>query len=99
MTWDRNKSTSEKLMVDVLAESKQALTLDEIVSEIISRNPSALTGKTPRNSLYSVVYRREKRREERGLHALFKTTTRGGAIYYSLNPKGLESIGERILEK
>ncbi|PMG87338.1 hypothetical protein BCU81_10585 [Vibrio breoganii] len=86
-------------MVDVLAESKQALTLDEIVSEILSRNPSALTGKTPRNSLYSVVYRREKRREERGLQALFNTTTRGGATYYSLNPKGLESIGERILEK
>jgi hypothetical protein len=99
MTWNRNKSTSEQLMVDVLAESKQALTLDEIVSEITSRNPSALTGKTPRNSLYSVIYRREKRREERGLHALFKTTTRGGATYYSLNPKGLESIGERILEK
>jgi hypothetical protein len=86
-------------MVNVLADSKQALTLNEIVSEILSRNPSALTGKTPRNSLYSVIYRREKRRAARGLHALFKTTTRGGATYYSLNPKGLESIGERILEK
>jgi len=99
MTWNRNKSTSEQLMVDVLTESKQALTLDEIVSEILSRNPAALTGKTPRNSLYSVVYRREKRREERGLHALFKTATRGGATYYSLNPEGLEAIGERILER
>jgi hypothetical protein len=99
MSWNRNKSTSEQLMVEVLAESKQALTLDEIVSEIHSRNPSALTGKTPRNSLYSVVYRREKRREKRGLQVLFKTTTKGGAKYYSLNPKGLKSIGERILEK
>lgn len=99
MTWNRNKSTSEQLMVDVLTESKQALTLDEIVSEIISRSPTALGGKTPKNSLYSVIYRREKRREERGLHALFKTTIRGGATYYSLNPKGLGSIGERILEK
>ena len=86
-------------MVNVLAESKKSLTLDEIVSKILSNNPSALTGKTPKNSLYSVVYRREKRRAERGMHSLFKTTTRGGATYYSLNPKGLESIGERILEK
>ncbi|MDQ7016495.1 MAG: HTH domain-containing protein [Gammaproteobacteria bacterium] len=99
MTWNRNKSTSEQLMVDVLAESKQALTLDEIVSEILSRNPSTLTGKTPKNSLYSVIYRREKRREERGLHSLFKTTNSGRTTYYSLNPKGLESIGERILKK
>lgn len=99
MSWNRNKSTTEQLMVDVLAKSKQALTMDEIISEILSRNPSALTGKTPRNSLYSVVYRREKRRAERGLPALFETTTRGGATYYSLNPKGLEAIGERILEK
>lgn len=99
MSWNRNKSTVEQLMVDVLADSQQALTLGEIVSEILSMNPSALTGKTPRNSLYSVIYRREKRRAERGLGALFKTSTRGGATYYSLNPKGLESIGERILEK
>ncbi|MEJ1296111.1 MAG: HTH domain-containing protein [Candidatus Sedimenticola sp. (ex Thyasira tokunagai)] len=99
MSWNRNKSTTEQLMVDVLADSKQALTLDEIVSEILSRDSSALTGKTPRNSLYSVIYRREKRRAERGFEPLFKTTTRGGATYYSLNPKGLESIGERILEK
>ena len=99
MSWNRNKSTAEQLMVDVLANSKQALTLEEIVSEILSMNPSALTGKTPRNSLYSVIYRREKRRSERGLDALFKTSTRGGATYYSLNPKGLESIGERIIEK
>ena len=99
MSWNRNKSTSEQLMVDVLSESKQALTLNEIVIEILSKNPSALTGKTPRNSLYSVVYRREKRRMDRGLHSLFNTTARGGATYYSLNPKGLESIGVRILEK
>lgn len=99
MSWNRNKSTTEQLMVEILAKSKQALTMDEIVSEILSSNPSALTGKTPRNSLYSVVYRREKRRAERGLHALFKTSTRGGATYYSLNPKGLEAIGERILKK
>lgn len=99
MSWNRKKSTTEQLMIDVLAKSKQALTMDEIVSEILSNNPSALTGKTPRNSLYSVVYRREKRRAERGLQALFKTTTRGGATYYSLTPKGLEPIGERILEK
>lgn len=99
MSWDRNTSTSEQLMVEVLEDAKQALTLDEIVSAMQNHDPSALTGKTPKKSLYSVVYRREKRRAERGLKALFKTTTRGGSIYYSLNPEGMETAGERILGK
>ncbi len=99
MSWDRNKSTSEQLMVEVLADTKQALTLDEIVSEIQRRDPSALTGKTPKNSLYSVVYRREKRRAERGLNSLFKTKTRGSSTYYSLNLKGMDAIGDEDIRK
>lgn len=95
MSWDRNTSASEKLMVDVLRDADKSLTLDEIVEQILHRNPTALSGKTPKNSLYSVVYRREKRRKERGLPALFKTIIRGGARYYSINPKGLEPISER----
>ena len=61
---NRKKSTSEQLMVNILAKSKQPLTLNEIVSEILSINPSALSGNTPCKSLYSVIYRREKRRAE-----------------------------------
>lgn len=99
MSWNRNKSTSEQLMVGVLAEAKKALTLDEIVSEILIWNSSALTGKTPKNSLYSVIYRRERRRAEYGYSPLFKTAIRGRVTYYSLNSKGLESMGERIKEK
>jgi len=99
MSWARNTSASEKLMVDVLRDADQALTLDEIVEQILDRYPETFTGKTPKKSLYSVVYRREKRRKERGLPALFITTIRGGARYYSINPKGLESIDERTEEK
>lgn len=94
MPRNRNKSTLELLMVNVLTEAKQALTLAEIVSKILESNPSALAGKTPRNSLYSVVYRREKRRKV----ALFNTFTRGGSTYYSLNPNRLNSIGDMVLK-
>ena len=99
MSRARNTSASEKLMVDVLRDANQALTLDEIVEQILDRNPAAFVGKTPKKSLYSIVYRREKRREEQGIPALFKTLIRGGARYYSINPKGLECIGERTEEK
>gem|GEM_PF-2124793 len=96
MSWDRSISNSEQLMVDVLVAENQALTLDEIVTQILILNPNALTGKTPKKSLYSIIYRREKRRKEKGVSPLFKTNRRGGATYYSLNSKGHETIGKRI---
>lgn len=99
MAWTRNASASEKLMVDVLRNANKVLTLDEIVKQISHRNPTALSGKTPNKSLYSVVYRRENRRKERGLLVLFKNIIRGGARYYSISLKGLESISERKEEK
>tara|TARA_B100000929_G_C15341027_1_gene364148 strand:+ start:275 stop:574 length:300 start_codon:yes stop_codon:yes gene_type:complete len=95
MSRARNTSASERLMVDVLRDAAEALTLDEIVEQILDRSPATLGGRTPKKSLYSVIYRKEKRREERGLPVLFKTSTRGGAKYYSINAKGLEHIGER----
>lgn len=96
MTWNRNISTTEQLMVDVLNKATQDLTLDEIVNEILKLKPSALKGKTPKNSLYSVIYRREKRRVELGIDKIFITFVRGGATYYSLNSNNLGSIGKRI---
>lgn len=85
MIWTKNKSASEQCMVDILEESKQELTLNEIVSEILRRNPTLLSGKTPKKSLYSVLYRREKRRLEYGLPLLFKTIKRRNTTYYSLS--------------
>ncbi len=99
MSRARNTSTSERLMVDVLRDADEALTLDEIVEQILDRSPETLGGKTPKKSLYSVIYRKERRRKERGLPVLFKTSTRGGAKYYSINSKGLEHIGERTEHK
>jgi len=99
MTWARNTSATEQLMVDALRKAKKPLTLDEIANQILVRHPGVLTGKTPKKSLYSVIYRREKRREERGKPLLFITSIRGGATYYSINSKGMGNIGERILKK
>ncbi len=82
-----HRSPSEQLMVDVLKRSAEPLTLKEIVGKIIKREPGLLKGKTPSNSLYSIIYRRENRRKEYGLPRLFIKTTRGGAIHYRLNPK------------
>jgi len=86
-------------MVEVLMDTNQMLTLDEIVDLILAQNPAVLTGKTPKKSLYSVIYRREKSRKERGISPLFKINIRGGITCYSLNPKGVETIADRVLKK
>lgn len=99
MSWNRRISIAEHLMVDVLGQADKPLTLIEIVTKILQVNPSALTGKTPKNSLYSVLFRREKRRTEMGHQPLFKKTIRGNTACYSINPKGKKFIGERILKK
>jgi hypothetical protein len=81
---NRNISVSEQLMIAVLTEVDQPLTLDEIVSRMLAINPQILIGKTPKKSLYSIVYRREKRRQVKGLPLLFETSIRGGATHYSI---------------
>lgn len=85
MTWNRQKSDLEALMVEVLKKRKKALSLGEVVSEIEKMEPHAFTGQTPTNSLYSIIYRREKRRVENGSQPLFLIEKDRNSSVYSLN--------------
>lgn len=84
MKWNRQRSDLEALMVEVL-KKKKALSLGEIVSEIEKIDPHAFTGKTPTNSLYSIIYRREKRRIENGVKSIFIIEKDRNCSVYSLN--------------
>ncbi len=53
-------------MVAVLKRARRPLTMREIAEQIVAEEPGAFTGKTPDRSLYSIMYRKEKRRRERG---------------------------------
>lgn len=92
MTWNRQKSDLETMMVAVLKKQKKALTLGEVVSEIEKIEPSAFTGQTPVNSLYSIIYRREKRRVENGSQPLFLVEKDRNSSVYSLNKKCKEIL-------
>lgn len=85
MSWSRNKSNIEELMVTVLKSKNIPMSIGEIANEIINIDSSLLSGKTPKNSLYSILYRREKRRVENGEKTLFKITEERRVILYSLN--------------
>lgn len=89
MSWSRQTSNLESLMVATLKKRK-VLSLPEIVQEILKGSPEAFTGQTPTNSLYSIVYRREKSRLENGQPALFLTEKVRNVLLYSLNPKNRE---------
>lgn len=85
MGWPRNKSGIEELMVEILKNKNSPMSLGEIVDEIKTLSPTALAGKTPRNSLYSIIYRREKRRVDAGENPLFKTFEERREVLYLLN--------------
>lgn len=92
MTWNRQKSDLETMMVEVLKKKKTALSLGEVVSEIEKIEPQSFTGKTPVNSLYSIIYRREKRRTANGNQKLFIVEKDRNYSVYSLNPKCKEIL-------
>ena len=71
MSWSRSKSEVEDLMVYVLKKKSSPMSLGEIVEEMKKLSPELLTGKTPKNSLYSILYRREKRRIDAGEKPVF----------------------------
>ncbi|MEI7376124.1 MULTISPECIES: HTH domain-containing protein [Dickeya] len=82
-------SRNEQLMIQVLESATQPLNLTEIVEAINVIDNTSLTGKTPEKSLYSIVYRREKRRREKGQTPIFTVNKRGGTQYYSVNKKAM----------
>ena len=59
------------MMIHILRFSKRPVSLAQIAKEIELSDPTILSGKTPRSSLYSIVYRWEKRREQAGLSRFF----------------------------
>ncbi|WP_374555180.1 HTH domain-containing protein [Aquitalea pelogenes] len=74
-------------MVEVLKKKKKALSLGEVVTEIEKMEPCAFRGQTPTNSLYSIIYRRERRRVENGGEPLFLIEKDRNYSVYLLNPK------------
>lgn len=63
------------------------LSLQVIVFEIAKIDPEAFTGKSPTSSLYSIVYRREKRRLAARQETQFICKVIRGGLVYSINPK------------
>ncbi|EMH4138714.1 hypothetical protein RGJ21_003558 [Serratia marcescens] len=83
----RRKSELEQMVIEVLKRSKEPLSLLKITEKIIEVAPSLLRGATPSNSLYSIIYKREKRREADGDTAVFLRLNKGRLVYYTLADK------------
>ena len=84
-------------MIKILMESQTSMSLNEIVLRINEFDPLALQGKTPKKSLYSIIYRREEKRREAQEPSAFITEKRYGVILYKVNPEfSLSKAGKRI---
>lgn len=80
-----NKSSLEELMIYVLKQAEKPLTLREISDQILKLNQKILTGSHPNKSLYSVIYRREKKRVTSGDKPFFLIDKSRRDDLYSLN--------------
>ncbi len=90
MVWSRKKSRLEDCMVEVLAMSKTGLNLIQIIDAIKIKEPNIFTGKNENKSLYSIIYRREKRRIDSGEPTKFVIKPDRNGSIYKLNPKRKE---------
>lgn len=95
-TWDRHNSEIENLLYETLKDAKEPLTIEEMVEKIKQKDPSKLSGANPRKSLYSIIYRREKRRVERGHEPLLREHKSKYEVKYSLNSDDAKTIGVKI---
>jgi|GEM_PF-5410271 len=65
-------------IIEALKRTKKPLTLLELVTEIRKTNPKILKGQTPTNTLYSAIYRAEKKEK------LFKHTKENNKLKIEL---------------
>lgn len=82
---ESKKMSNVDHMVAVLKKRKRPLSLLEVVEAIQKLDPCALSGNTPQKSLYSIIYRLEKRRSEKGEKIMFRTVVGNGKFLYTLN--------------
>ena len=80
----------------VLSEANMPLEMGEIVKRIKNKDRSVLKGMTPEKSLYSVIYRRERRRAERGYKRLIKQIKDRGKALYLIEDRRSKNIGIKI---
>ncbi len=71
--------------IAVLRSAREPLTLDEVVEAVRRQDPTAFRGRSPRNSLYSMIFRRERRRREMGLPPLLDAVHRDRVVRYSVH--------------
>ncbi len=73
------------------------MSLKEVITQIRKLDSDAFQGKTPEKSLYSVIYRRERKREKLQKTSAFIIERRYGATLYKLNPQfNTSEAGEQI---
>ena len=86
MSWNRRVGKLEELMILALKASKKPLSLLQIVEKIIELKPEVFIGKTPKNSLYSIIYRNENKRIKAGMPTYFIKVEKSREYIYSINP-------------
>lgn len=77
------QSPVEDAAIEILKDYPDGLISSELVSKIKQRLPDKLTGSHPIKSFYSIVYRREKKREKLGIPKIFHIIKKDCSLIFS----------------
>lgn len=78
-------SVIEETAIDILKDNPNGLLSTELVKIIKEKEPTKLIGQNPNKSFYSIIYRREKKREILKLSTVFIISRVNKQLLYKLN--------------
>jgi hypothetical protein len=78
-------SIIENTAIDILKDHPNGLLSTQLVKIIKEKEPTKLKGQNPNKSFYSIIYRREKKREILKLSTVFIITRENKQLLYKLN--------------
>lgn len=74
----------ESEIISVLEQAGRPLSIKEIADIIVSRKRKEFFGKTPNKTVYSIIYRKNKRKKEQGYEPLFNKAEEDEQVKYFL---------------
>lgn len=78
-------SVVEDAAIEILKNHPDGLLSNELVEKIKEKQPTKLTGVNPIKSFYSIIYRRERKREILKIPTLFVIAPQNRKLLYKLN--------------
>ncbi len=83
-TWNPQVPAFRKAAAAVLRRARKPLPISELVDRMLREEHVAPSGRTPKNSLYSIILRTNRRLVSQGKRPQFLVHRKGRRVFYTL---------------